>query len=79
MQHLHAPESDHFYVELFEAEHVMDIFKIEHDIIDTLSFASKISRSYRAQMVLSPSLHALVYQLCILFIKRRNPFHQRVG
>ena len=41
MQHLHAPESDHFYAELFEAEHVMDLFKIEHDIIDTLSFGSK--------------------------------------
>ena len=41
MQHLHAPDSDHFYIELFEAEQVMDIFKIEHDIIDTLSFGSK--------------------------------------
>ena len=41
MQHLHAPESDHFYVELLEAEHVMDLFKIEHDIIDTLRFGSK--------------------------------------
>ena len=41
MQHLHAPESDHFYDELFEAEQVMDLFKIEHDITDTLSFGSK--------------------------------------
>ena len=41
MQHLHAPESDHFYVELLEAEHVMDLFEIEHDIIDTLRFGSK--------------------------------------
>ena len=33
----------------------------------------KISGSYRDQMVLSPSLHALVYQLCILFIKLGTP------
>ena len=30
-----------YRVELFEAEHVMDLFQIEHDIIDTLSFGSK--------------------------------------
>ena len=41
MQHLHAPDFDHFYVELFEAEHVMDLLKIEHDIIDTLRFGLK--------------------------------------
>ena len=69
MQHLHAPDSDHFYVELFEAEHVMDIFKIEYDIIDTLSFGSK-----NIGVIPSPnaseakSTCPLMYQLCILVI-----------
>ena len=35
--------------------------------------APKILGSYRAQMLLRPSLHALVYQLCILFIKLGIP------
>ena len=39
----------------------------------------KISRSYRTQMVLSPSLHALMYQLCILFIKLGTPFIKESG
>jgi len=42
-------------------------------------FAPKISGSYRAQMVLSPSLHALVYQLCILFIKGGTPSIKESG
>ena len=41
--------------------------------------AIKISRSYQAQMVLSPSLHALVYQLCILFIKGGTPSIKESG
>ena len=39
----------------------------------------KISGSYRDQMVLSPSLHALVYQLCILFIKGGTPSIKESG
>ena len=79
MQHLHAPESDHFYVELLEAEHVTDLFKIKHDIIDTLRFGSKISRSYRSPNGFEskstcsrvPTMHPVH--------KTWNPFHQRVG
>ena len=79
MQHLHAPDSDHFYVELFEAEHVMYIFKIEYDIIDNLSFGSKnigiipSPNGFESKSTCSrvSTMHP--------FHKRRNPFHQRVG
>ena len=79
MQHLHAPESDHFYIELFEVEQVMDIFKIEHDIIDTLRFGSKnieiipSPNGFESKSTCSrvPTLHPLH--------KTWNPFHQRVG
>ena len=79
MQHLHAPESDHFYAELFEAEHAMDVFKIEHDIIDTLIFGSKnigiipSPNGFESKSTCScvPTMH--------LLYKRRIPFHQRVG
>ena len=39
----------------------------------------KISGSYQAQIVLSPSLHALVYQLWILFIKLGTPSIKESG
>jgi len=79
MQHLHAPDSDHFNIQLFEAEQVMDIFKIEHDIIDTLSFGSKnieivpSPNGFEPKSTCSrvPTMHPLH--------KRRNPFHRRVG
>ena len=34
MRHLHAPESNHFNAQFSMAEHVLDVFKIEHDIKD---------------------------------------------
>ena len=34
MRHLHAPESNHFNTMFSEAEHVLDVCKIERDIKD---------------------------------------------
>jgi hypothetical protein len=44
MRHLHAPESNHFNIKLLEAEHVLDFFKIEHDIKDLLPLKSEYIR-----------------------------------
>jgi hypothetical protein len=63
MRHLHAPKSNHFNVSFTEAENVVDVFKIEHDIHDAITLKSKWLR-----MVRSPILHALMHQLCILCI-----------
>ena len=76
MRHLHALESDHFYAELFEAEHVMDVFKIEHDITDTLRFGSKnIGIVPRPNGFKSKSTCSLVPTIHPLH-KTWNPFHQ---
>ena len=69
MRHLHAPESNHFNAKFFEAEHVLDVFKIKHDIIDLRPFNSDTSASCGAYMVLSTSLQAILDQLCILCMK----------
>jgi len=44
MRHLHAPESNHFNTKFFEAEHVLDVCKIERDIKDFLPLNSKYFR-----------------------------------
>jgi hypothetical protein len=41
MRHLHALESNHFNTKLLEAEHVLDVFKIEYDIKDLLLLKSE--------------------------------------
>jgi hypothetical protein len=64
MRHLHALESNHFNAQFIDTEHVFDVLKIEHDIMDVIP----ASGSYGVYMVVSPSLHALFYQLCILYM-----------
>jgi hypothetical protein len=44
MRHLHAPESNHFNVEFIEAENIVDVFKIEHDIQDAITLKSEYLR-----------------------------------
>jgi hypothetical protein len=43
------------------------------------SFAPNISGSYRSQMLVSPSLNALVYLLCILCISLETPSSIKLG
>ena len=41
---MHALESNHFNVQFFEAEHVMDVSKTEHDISDVNTLKSEYIR-----------------------------------
>jgi len=63
----------------FEVEHVLDVFKIERDIKDFRPLSSEYIRRCRAYMVLSPSLHALLYQLLNLCIKRGQSVSAQPG
>ena len=76
MRHLHAPESDHFYINFFEAEHFLDVLiskkcYMQSNMISVIPSVRnlKISGGYLAQRLVRWSLHALLYQVCILFIK----------
>ena len=44
MRHLYTLESKHFNAKFFEAEHVLDVLKIEHDIMDIMPFNSEYIR-----------------------------------
>ena len=48
MRHLHAPESNNFNTKFFEAEHVMDVCKIEHDFKDLWPLNSEYIRMVRS-------------------------------
>ena len=48
MRHLHAPESNHFNTKFFEAEHVLDVCKIEHDFKDLWPLKSEYIRMVRS-------------------------------
>ena len=60
---------EHFNAKFFEVEHVLNVFKIKHGIIDLRPFNSDTSASCGAYMVLSTSLQAILDQLCILCMK----------
>jgi hypothetical protein len=45
---LHAPELNHFNTKLLEAEHVLHVFKIEHDIKDLLPLKSEYIEMMRS-------------------------------
>ena len=48
MRHLHAPESNHFNAQFSMEEHVWDVLKIEHDIMDAMPFKSEYLRIVRS-------------------------------
>ena len=55
-----------FQCQFFEAEHVLDVLKIEHDIMDVIPFKSEYLPIVWSKYVVSPSLHTLLYQLYII-------------
>jgi hypothetical protein len=63
MRHLDAPESNHLNTKLLEEGHVLDVFKIEHDIKENCPLNPNTSGWCGAYIVFSPSIHALLYQL----------------
>jgi len=73
MRHLHAPESNHFNASSLRRN--MFWMSRQSNMISWISFplSPNTSRSCGACIVLSPSLHPLLYQLCILYISLGTP------